>query len=45
MDLSEIGRQFGLNEEQTRAAFDALTPLSLLACAVPPKAKQVFRIF
>jgi hypothetical protein len=27
MDLSEIGRQFGLNEEQTRAAFDALTPV------------------
>ncbi len=27
MDLSEIGRQFGLNEEQTRAAVEALTPV------------------
>lgn len=27
MDLSSIGRQFGLNEEQTRAALDALTPV------------------
>ena len=27
MDLSAIGRQFGLTEEQTRAAFDALTPV------------------
>ncbi len=27
MDLSAIGRQFGLSEEQTRAAFDALTPV------------------
>jgi hypothetical protein len=27
MDISAIGRQFGLNEEQTRAAFDALTPV------------------
>jgi hypothetical protein len=27
MDISAIGRQFGLNEEQTRAAFDALAPV------------------
>lgn len=27
MDLSEIGRQFGLSEEQTRAAVEALTPV------------------
>jgi hypothetical protein len=27
MDFSEIGRQFGLNEEQTRAAFEALAPV------------------
>jgi hypothetical protein len=27
MDLLEIGRQFGLNEEQTRAAVEALTPV------------------
>jgi hypothetical protein len=27
MDLSAIGQQFGLSEEQTRAAFDALTPV------------------
>lgn len=27
MDLSAIGRQFGLNEEQTRAALDALVPV------------------
>lgn len=27
MDLSEIGRQFGLDEEQTRAAVEALTPV------------------
>ena len=27
MDLTEIGRQFGLNEEQTRAAVEALTPV------------------
>jgi hypothetical protein len=27
MDLSAIGQQFGLTEEQTRAAFDALTPV------------------
>ncbi len=27
MDLSAIGQQFGLNEEQTRAAFDALAPV------------------
>jgi hypothetical protein len=27
MDLSAIGRQFGLNEEQTRAALDALAPV------------------
>lgn len=27
MDLSEIGRQFGLNEAQTRAAFEALAPV------------------
>jgi hypothetical protein len=27
MDLSAIGRQFGLNEEQTRAAMDALAPV------------------
>jgi hypothetical protein len=27
MDLSAIGRQFGLTEEQARAAFDALTPV------------------
>jgi hypothetical protein len=27
MDLSEIGRQFGLNETQTRAAVEALTPV------------------
>lgn len=27
MDLSAIGRQFGLNEEQTRAALEALTPV------------------
>ena len=27
MDLSEIGRQFGLNEAQTRAAVEALTPV------------------
>jgi hypothetical protein len=27
MDLSEIGRQFGLNEEQARAAVEALTPV------------------
>jgi hypothetical protein len=27
MDLSAIGRQFGLTDEQTRAAFDALTPV------------------
>ena len=27
MELSEIGRQFGLNEEQTRAAVEALTPV------------------
>lgn len=26
MDLSEIGRQFGLNEAQTRAAFEQLAP-------------------
>jgi hypothetical protein len=27
MDISAIGRQFGLNDEQTRAAFDALAPV------------------
>lgn len=27
MDLSAIGRQFGLNEEQTRAAMDSLAPV------------------
>jgi hypothetical protein len=27
MDLSAIGRQFGLNEQQTRAAMDALAPV------------------
>jgi hypothetical protein len=27
MDLSAIGQQFGLTEEQARAAFDALTPV------------------
>ena len=27
MDLSEIGRQFGLNEAQTGAAVEALTPV------------------
>ena len=27
MDLSTIGRQFGLNDEQTRAALDALAPV------------------
>ncbi len=27
MDLSEIGRQFGLDEAQTRAAVEALTPV------------------
>ena len=27
MDLSEIGRQFGLDEAQTRAAFEALAPV------------------
>ena len=27
MDLSAIGRQFGLDEQQTQAAFDALTPV------------------
>lgn len=27
MDLSAIGRQFGLNDEQTRAAMDALAPV------------------
>lgn len=27
MDLSAIGRQFGLNDEQTRAALEALTPV------------------
>jgi hypothetical protein len=27
MDLSAIGQQFGLSEEQTRAAFDALSPV------------------
>ncbi len=27
MDLSAIGQQFGLNEEQTRAAIEALTPV------------------
>lgn len=27
MDLSAIGRQFGLNDEQTRAALDALVPV------------------
>jgi hypothetical protein len=27
MDFSEIGRQFGLNEQQTRAALDALAPV------------------
>ena len=27
MDLTEIGRQFGLNEVQTRAAVEALTPV------------------
>lgn len=27
MDLSEIGRQFGLNEAQTRAAFEQLAPV------------------
>ncbi len=27
MDLSAIGRQFGLNEQQTQAAFDALAPV------------------
>jgi hypothetical protein len=27
MDLAAIGQQFGLTEEQTRAAFDALTPV------------------
>ena len=27
MDISAIGRQLGLNEEQTRAAFEALTPV------------------
>ena len=27
MNFSEIGRQFGLNEEQTRAAFEALAPV------------------
>ena len=27
MDLSIIGRQFGLNEQQTKAAFDALAPV------------------
>jgi len=27
MDISEIGRQFGLNEAQTRAAFEQLTPV------------------
>lgn len=27
MDLSEIGRQFGLSDEQTRAAVEALTPV------------------
>ncbi len=27
MDFSGIGRQFGLNEEQTRAAFEALAPV------------------
>ena len=27
MDISEIGRQFGLNDAQTRAAFEALTPV------------------
>ncbi len=27
MDISAIGRQFGLNEEQTRAALDALVPV------------------
>jgi hypothetical protein len=27
MDLSAIGQQFGLNEEQTRAAMEALTPV------------------
>ncbi len=27
MDISAIGRQFGLNEEQTRSAFDALAPV------------------
>jgi hypothetical protein len=27
MDISAIGRQFGLSDEQTRAAFDALAPV------------------
>lgn len=27
MDFTSIGRQFGLNEEQTRAAFEALAPV------------------
>lgn len=27
MDIAEIGRQFGLNEEQTRAAFEQLAPV------------------
>src|SRR5262245_7134825 len=27
MDITAVGRQFGLNEEQTRAALDALVPV------------------
>src|SRR5262245_45648462 len=27
MDISAVGRQFGLDEEQTRAALDALVPV------------------
>ena len=27
MDLSEIGLQFGINEAQTRAAVESLTPV------------------
>ena len=27
MDVAAVGRQFGLNEEQTRAALDALVPV------------------
>lgn len=42
MDFAAIGRQFGLDEQQTRAAFEALGPVAAVGCARTVAASVTF---